>query len=132
MQHSVLKLTVHTLSTFFNCQEVVTRKTLFRRPLFIEHFYLYFGVHSPSVGLDLHFILHCVLLMWTAMGLHDTKSNVMEIRNSNLKYVKELVSSAIYLQNGSSGPCCYYVVGSKSFWPDIQKPRQMENAVRDV
>ena len=25
-----------------------------------------------------------------------------------------------------------YVVGSKSFWPDIQKPRQMENAVRDI
>ena len=25
-----------------------------------------------------------------------------------------------------------YVVGSKSFPPDIQKPRQMENAVRDI
>ena len=25
-----------------------------------------------------------------------------------------------------------YVVGSKSFLPDIQKPRQMENAVRDI
>ena len=25
-----------------------------------------------------------------------------------------------------------YVVGSKSFQPDIQKPRQMENAVRDI
>jgi hypothetical protein len=27
---------------------------------------------------------------------------------------------------------CMYVVGSKSFQPDIQKPRQMENAVRDI
>ena len=27
---------------------------------------------------------------------------------------------------------CDYVVGSKSFRPDIQKPRQMENAVRDI
>ena len=27
---------------------------------------------------------------------------------------------------------CMYVVGSKSFRPDIQKPRQMENAVRDM
>ena len=27
---------------------------------------------------------------------------------------------------------CYYVVGSKIFRPDIQKPRQMENAVRDI
>ena len=25
-----------------------------------------------------------------------------------------------------------YVVGSKSFRPDIQKSRQMENAVRDI
>ena len=25
-----------------------------------------------------------------------------------------------------------YVVGPESFWPDIQKPRQMENAVRDT
>jgi hypothetical protein len=25
-----------------------------------------------------------------------------------------------------------YVVGSRSFRPDIQKPRQMENAVRDI
>ena len=27
---------------------------------------------------------------------------------------------------------CTYVVGSKSFRPDIQKPRQMENVVRDI
>ena len=25
-----------------------------------------------------------------------------------------------------------YVVGAKSFRPDIQKPRQMENAVSDI
>ena len=25
-----------------------------------------------------------------------------------------------------------YVVGSKRFRPDIQKPRQMENAVKDI
>jgi hypothetical protein len=25
-----------------------------------------------------------------------------------------------------------YIVGSKGFRPDIQKPRQMENAVRDI
>ena len=25
-----------------------------------------------------------------------------------------------------------YVVGSKRFRPDVQKPRQMENAVRDI
>jgi nucleosome binding factor SPN SPT16 subunit len=26
----------------------------------------------------------------------------------------------------------FTLVGSKSFWPDIQKPRQMENAARDI
>ena len=26
----------------------------------------------------------------------------------------------------------FHVVGSKSFRPDIQKPRQMENAARDI
>jgi len=25
-----------------------------------------------------------------------------------------------------------YVVGSISFWPDIQRPRQMQNALRDI
>ena len=30
------------------------------------------------------------------------------------------------------GRSATYAVGSKSFRPDIQKPRQMENAVRDV
>ena len=30
------------------------------------------------------------------------------------------------------GWSCIYVVGSKSFRPDIQKPRQMENAVGDI
>ena len=29
-------------------------------------------------------------------------------------------------------PSDVYVGGSKSFRPDIQKPRQMENAVRDI
>ena len=29
-------------------------------------------------------------------------------------------------------PTTLYVVGSKSFRPDVQKPRQMENAVRDI
>ena len=40
----------------------------------------------------------------------------------------------------SLGPCigqlmmhyAKYVVGSKSFRPDIQNPHQMENAVRDI
>ena len=30
------------------------------------------------------------------------------------------------------GETVFYVVGSKSFRPDIQKPRQIENAVRDI
>ena len=35
-------------------------------------------------------------------------------------------------QTTKDGMVYMYVVGSKSFRPDIQKPRQMENAVRDI
>ena len=40
-----------------------------------------------------------------------------------------------FLYDQTAQTCIYentYVVGSKSFRPDIQKPRQMENAVRDI
>ena len=30
------------------------------------------------------------------------------------------------------GSAMQYVEGSKSFRPDLQKPRQLENAVRDI
>ena len=30
------------------------------------------------------------------------------------------------------GSAMQYVVGSKCFRPDLQKPRQLENAVRDI
>ena len=39
-------------------------------------------------------------------------------------FVEKVVQNYLYLYT--------YVVGSKSFRPDIQKPRQMENAVTDV
>ena len=46
---------------------------------------------------------------------------------NNKQHMKTTVQSA-------SNRCVSetYVVGSKSFRPDIQKPRQMENAVRDI
>ena len=37
-----------------------------------------------------------------------------------------------YTSLGAKGLTETYVVGSKIFRPDIQKPRQMENAVRDI
>ena len=40
--------------------------------------------------------------------------------------------AAIRTLRYSIGQRVWYVVGSKSFRPDIQKPRQMENAVRDI
>ena len=36
----------------------------------------------------------------------------------------------LYVRPETFGP--YYVAGSKSFRPDIQKPRQMENAERYI
>ena len=35
-------------------------------------------------------------------------------------------------KHNSGGACLTYVVGSKIFRADIQKPRQIENAVRDI
>jgi hypothetical protein len=37
-----------------------------------------------------------------------------------------------YEQEQMTGDINTYVVGSKSFRPAIQKPHQMENAVRDI
>ena len=39
---------------------------------------------------------------------------------------------SIYHSYAKSTHFNMYIVGSKSFRPDIQKPRQMENAVRDI
>ena len=38
----------------------------------------------------------------------------------------------IHQRRGGIPSLGLYVVGSKSFRPNIQKPRQMENAVRDI
>ena len=47
-----------------------------------------------------------------------------------------IVRHCFYFRVDESGSECIrvmkYVVGSKSFRPDIQKLRQMENAVRDI
>ena len=42
------------------------------------------------------------------------------------------VDLTVLLQRPDVNKSVVYVVGSKSFWPDIQKPRQVENAVRDI
>ena len=54
--------------------------------------------------------------------------------------LKPKLNAYTYIKYASSHKfkiCVYiytytYVVGSKSFRPDIQKPRQIENAVRDI
>ena len=51
------------------------------------------------------------------------KNNIMTTtRNYSAVIKTEDISSKMYI----------YVVGSKIFRPEIQKPRQMENAVRDI
>jgi len=51
MQHSVLKLSVDTLSIFFNLQEAVTQNPCFKTPVCILHFLkLYCDADLPSVG----------------------------------------------------------------------------------
>ena len=55
---------------------------------------------------------------------------------SNVKYAKHFLRPVsalrLLLAYNIYFICSTYVVGSKSFRPDIQKPRQMENAVRDI
>ena len=55
------------------------------------------------------------------------------------KYFRYNFTEGAQLQNTSTNEIftellhvLKYVVGSKSLRPDIQKPRQMENAVRDI
>jgi hypothetical protein len=56
----VLTFSADTVSIIFNRPEVVTRKPCYRSPVFMKHFFLYCGAHSPSAGLAVHFlfILH--------------------------------------------------------------------------
>jgi hypothetical protein len=49
-QRRVLKLKVDTSSIFFNIQEAVILNSRFKRPTSIEHFFLYCGGDSRSVG----------------------------------------------------------------------------------
>ena len=42
------------------------------------------------------------------------------------------IFDTVILQMRPKFACLKYVVGSKHFRPDIQKPRQIENAVRDI
>jgi hypothetical protein len=54
-------------------------------------------------------MLKLLPLMCDSDFASDTKGNVMEKRNSNLKYMGELYSSVIYLLGGNSGPHCHYI-----------------------
>jgi hypothetical protein len=54
-------------------------------------------------------------------------NNSLESHSHNVAGFRLIMSA-----NQLSAPLMCYLVGSKSFRPDIQKPRQMENAVRDI
>ena len=52
------------------------------------------------------------------------------LKNSKVVFVSVTLKKLVRPE--TFGPYYVLVVGSKSFRPDIQKPRQMENAVRDI
>jgi hypothetical protein len=54
----------------------------------------------------------------------------MYIQVTIYNYARSLQASGSILDSKTTHR--RYVVGSKSFRPDVQKPRQMENAVRDI
>ena len=71
------------------------------------------------------------------------KQKLFGANNRNVRDNALLFASSVYgiIEFGENNRRVYdachilrlaYVVGSKSFRPDIQKPRQMENAVRDI
>ena len=56
--------------------------------------------------------------------------NKLQLKGCQTQLIIEVYKQLIKLRTTSFG--YLYVVGSKSFRPDIQKPRQMANAVRDT
>ena len=58
-------------------------------------------------------------------GLFGSENNQFPVTRDETTY-SQLSSSVVQFS------LHVYVVGSKTFRPDLQKPRQMENAVRDI
>jgi len=56
---------VGTWRTFFSLQEAENRKPYFIRPRFIEDFFLYYGVDSPSVDRTVHFFTPYINIYYT-------------------------------------------------------------------
>ena len=68
-------------------------------------------------------------------GLADEKATILYLLISHQKKSVDLNATSNYLRYELMR--CFtekatYIVGYKSFRPDIQKPHQMENAVRDI
>ena len=59
-----------------------------------------------------------------------TQMHLPNLRGRKLVYAE--CFDCLSLMNPLKKILVSYAVGSKSFRPDIQKPRQMENAVRDI
>ena len=55
-----------------------------------------------------------------------------DVSQIRINYIICSVKFAAFIDIQGVGDLTMYVVGSKSFRPDIHKPRQMENAVRDI
>ena len=101
-------------------------------------------VFNPAQGMDVCLHFSCPLVVprsqrrWEGADSPSRKPIQISLnKRKNPEAIKPwdtLVFSATKISiDKLTDPCeCKYVVGSKSFRPDIQKPRQMENAVRDI
>ena len=78
----------------------------------------YFNVKAICAKTNAIFV-SCGFLLFTLNTISVLKAKEIRQHVLNLS-----VRQSIYIHT--------YVVGSKSFRPDIQQPRQMENAVRDI
>ena len=66
------------------------------------------------------------------MILSEDGTEALKLVGVHLKYFNIYVCAYFGMNNKRYRMHGMYAVGSKSFRPDIQKPRQMENAVRDI
>jgi hypothetical protein len=81
-----------------------------------------------------YFIRSCYLFSWsiTFRSYIEPKSLLHPTEQPGHSFVNNFFKENFNIIRSSSPLCLMYVVGPESFRPDIQKPRQIENAVRDI
>jgi hypothetical protein len=89
---TVWKLKVDTWTILFNHWKVVIWKPLFRRPVFVWHFFWYCGTDSPAVGLAVYcssppatlYPRYCAIIMALFLEPHGNPRSVLIISRKSV------------------------------------------------